>query len=123
MQLDGHISHNEHKRWFEHISKKSAPTTLTCSKTQCCFVWEVEELCEVLWHLETKYFSYWKIQKVSVTYEILLCKCFVQVFGAGLWCKCFVRVFCADIWCIFTKKYFYNSHEHKERASVTDDFS
>ena len=26
-------------------------------------------------------------------YEILLCKCFVQVFGAGVWCKCFVQMF------------------------------
>jgi len=37
MQLDGHISHNEHKRWFEHVSNKLAPTTLTCSKTQMLF--------------------------------------------------------------------------------------
>jgi len=37
MQLDGHISRNEHKRWFEHVSSKLAPTTLTCSKTQKLF--------------------------------------------------------------------------------------
>jgi len=29
-----HVSHNEHKRWFEHVSNKLAPTTLICSKTQ-----------------------------------------------------------------------------------------
>jgi len=63
MQLHGHISHKEHKRWFEHVSKKLAATTLTCSKTQSYLVWEVKELCQVLWHLETKYFSYWKIMK------------------------------------------------------------
>jgi len=37
MQLGGHISHNEHKRWFEHVSNMLAPTTLTCSKTQKLF--------------------------------------------------------------------------------------
>jgi hypothetical protein len=37
MQLDGRISHNEHKCWFEHVSKKLAPTTLTCSKTHKLF--------------------------------------------------------------------------------------
>jgi hypothetical protein len=87
MQIYGHIFHNENKRWFEHVSKKSAPTTLTCSKTQCLFVWEV------LWHLETKYFSYWKIQEVPVTYEILVCKCFVQVLGASVLYGCFVQMF------------------------------
>jgi len=37
MKLDDHISHNEHKRWFEQVPKKLAPTTLTCSKTQKFF--------------------------------------------------------------------------------------
>jgi len=53
-------------------------------------------------------------------YEILLCKCFVQVFSVSVLCRCFAQVFGAfaraNISIIVT-------NANRQRASVTDDYS
>lgn len=52
--------------------------------------------------------------------EILLCKCFVQVSGAGVWFKCFVQVFGAFARANISINV---TNANRERASVTDDCS